>query len=289
MAARWIVSGRTRSRLTWSLVALAGVAAVVVWSVVDAVREPSVPSVVLASILLATGAGAFVLAGEAVTAGLVRVDADGYRVPLGPPRRWADVLAVGSTAQVGGAVPTVALRDTADPLFGVASDTFPGFTDADADALLAEFRQRTPAAPDAFSGVVLPDAWWAEVEAEADRVREAVVAASGRRPVAESRVELGYPGLASALLLDYGRNDAGEGVQVLVRRASDLAIVRDGVRYLRQARRRTPDAAAEVGPLFGPHTTAVLPATALGFAQAVVTVEGRRPLRFNEEEPDRFR
>lgn len=285
---RWIVSGRTRARLAWSLLALAGVGAAVVWAVADAVREPSVPAVVLAAILLATGAGAVVLAGEAFGSGFVRVGSEGYRVPLGTPRRWADVLAVGTASVEGRVVPTVALRDPA-AAFPVVSDTFGGFSDAEAEVLLAELRARTPQAPGEFSSVRLPPAWWAGVDAEASRVRDAVAASSGRRPVAEARVELGYPGLASAVLLDYGTNAAGEGVQVLVRQGSDLVLVRDGVRYLRQARRRTPDAAAEVDALFGPHDTESLPESAFGFAQAVVTVEGRRPLRFNAEEPDRFR
>lgn len=282
------MSRRTRGRLLGAALALAVVAAAVVWAVADAVREPSVPSVVLAAILLAAGLGAVVLAGEAFGSGFVRVTDGGYRVPLGTPRRWTDVLAVGTAVLEGRQVPTVALRGGTDDPFGVVTDTFAGFADADADALLAELRGRTPHATGDFSPVRLPASWWTEVEAEATRVRDAVEATSGRRPVASARVELGYPGLASAVLLDYGTNEAGEGVQVLVRRSADLALVRDGVRYVRQVRKRTPDASGEVGLLLGPHTTEVLPAVDYGFAQAVVTVDGRRPLRFNAEEPDRF-
>lgn len=290
MGARWVVSGRTRSRLVWSVLALAVVGAGVVWALADAVREPSVPSVVLAAIGVAAGAGAAVLAGEAFGAGFVRVDEQGYRVPLGTPRRWTDVLAVGTAEVEGRTVPSVALhRPRPDAVeFPLAIDTFTGFADADAARLLAELRGRTGHAAGDFSGVELSPAWWAEAEAEASRVREAVAQSSGRRPVAQARVELGFPGLASAVLLDYGTNEVGEGVQVLVRRASDLAVVREGVRYLRQARRRTPDAASEVGVLFGPHTTTVLPASGVAFEQLVVTPEGGRPLRFTAEEPDRF-
>lgn len=281
------MSGRSRSRLGWSLLALVAVGAAVVWALADALREPSVPSIVLASILVSVAVGAVVLAGEAFGAGFVRLSADGYRTPLGTPRRWADVLAVGSASVEGRLVPAVALRAESGD-FPIVTDTFAGFTDAEGESLAAEFAARAPGARGDFASVRLPDSWWRAVEAEATRVREAVSAASVRRPVAESRVELGYPGLASAILLDYGTNDAGEGVQVLVRLGSDLALVRDGVRYLRQARKRTPDAAAEVELLFGPHTTEVLAASDLGLAQAIVTVSGRRPLRFNAEEPDRF-
>lgn len=299
MSGRWFVSGRSRVRLAWTALVLVVVASGVVWAVLDALREPSVPSIVLAAILASLAAGAVVLAGEAFGSGFVRLTADGYRAPLGALRRWADVLAIGSASVEGRRVPAVALRAWPEkasgtsgvsrfPEFPVVMDTFVGFTEAEGDALAAEFAARAPGAPGEFSSIVLPPSWWAAVDTEAARVREAVAAASGRHPVAEARVELGYPGLASALLLDYGDNDAGEQVQVLVRLASDLALVVDGVRFLRQARKRTPDAAAEVEALFGPHGTELLPATDLALAQAVVTVEGRRPLRFNAEEPDRF-
>lgn len=286
MARRWIVSSRSRGAAAWSVPAVALFVGVAGWTIADVVREVSVPSVVLAAIVTAAALVAVIVAGQSVSAGFVRLDDDGYATPLGTPRRWADVLAVGRVRREGAVVPAVAVRSGEG--FPIAHDTFTAFTDADADALLAEVRARAPHAVGDFGAVDLPAAWWAEVEAEAARIRGEVEAASGRLPVAQRRVEFGYPGLTSAILLDYGRNDAGEGVEVVVRRSPDLALVRDGVRYLRQARKKTPDAAAEVGVLFDAHTTEILPGTDLAWPQAVVTAEGRRPLRFNAEEPDLF-
>lgn len=288
MESGWIVSRRSRGRLLWSVGVLAVVAVPVVVAVLEAVREPSVPSVVLAAILVALGAASVVLAGESFGSGFVKLDAAGYRVPMGTPRAWSDVLAVGWAAVEGREVVAVAVHSPGET-FPVVSDLFPGFDGPDAEALAHALRARAPEAAGDFSGVDLPSSWWAEVEAEASRVRAVVAETTGREPLSSERIVWGYPGLVSAVLLDYGVNDAGEGVQVLIRRSADLAVVREGVRYVRQVRKRTPDAATEVGLLFDDHTMDVMPATGHGFAQAVITLPGRRPLRFTAEEPDRYR
>ena len=48
---------------------------------------------------------AVIVAGQSVSAGFVRLDDDGYATPLGTPRRWADVLAVGRVRREGGVSP----------------------------------------------------------------------------------------------------------------------------------------------------------------------------------------
>lgn len=285
MGPRWIVSGRTRARVIRIGLLLTVVAVLVGWAVAEVVAQPSVPSVVMAAILGAAGVAAVVLAGEAFGAGFVHVDSSGYRAPMATPRRWTDVLAVGTATVEGRTVPAVAVRSREG--VGIEQDVFTGFADADAEALLTELRSRTPQATGDFSRVAVPATWWAVVDAEAERVRAGVAAASGHQATS-ARVELGYPGLATAVELDYGVNSAGERVTVVVHGRSDLALTVGGVRYLRQDRKKTPDPVDEVGLLFEPHATELSPASELGLAQAVVAVDGRRPLRFNAEEPDRF-
>ena len=120
------------------------------------------------------------------------------------------------------------------------------------------------------------------------RVAAEVEKETGRRPLSVEWIEFGYPGLRSALLLDYGPNQVGEGVQVIARNGADLAIVVDDRRWLRVTRKRTPPVPEGVAALFGAHDTTRHEADGVGFDRLIVEAEGQRPVQFNAEEPDRF-
>ena len=284
----WFRSSTLPAKMVWLALGGLTVGVLAIWAVADASTAPSVPSVMLAALALVGAVALYTMLAEAVASSMVHLSPQAYAAPVSPARRWEDVLAI-STGQVEGRrVPVVALR-VPEGGFPLSQDVFTGFVDADADRLVSAMLQWRPEAADAsFAGVVVPQSWWAEVDAEAERVTDTVAAASGRRPVARERIEFGYPGLASAVRLDYGPNQAGEGVEVIVKRTAELAVVIDGTRYLRQRRKRTPEAATEVEALFGDHTTIVHPGDGLAFDEAVVTTADGVALRFNAEEPDRF-
>lgn len=281
-AGDWIVSRSTGRRGFWGLVGVLVFGALTVAALVGFVQAPHVDSFVLVLIAAPFLVMAVVLAVEGLGQGLVRVEPDGYRTILGLRRSWSDVLGVGVGQVDGQAVPVVAVRDGA----GVAQDAFAGFAEGEADRLVAAFRERVD--PAGFAGVSLGEDYWAAVEAEAERAASVVRSASGREPVARERVDFGFPGLPSAIRLDYGTNDAGEGVELLVREAAELALTASGRRWLRQNRKRSADPATQVAALFGPHTTTVKPSTGAGFDRLVVQPEGGRRMVFNAEEPDRF-
>lgn len=281
---RWVVSRRTGVRAAWSLLGVAVFAVATVVAAAMFARDPQVDSFVLILIAAPFLVMAVVLGVEVVGQGLVRVDAAGYATVLGRRRRWADVLAV-EAANIGGRdVAAVAVRDAAEPL-GLGQDVFTGFADAEASELVATLRGFVD--PPGLAGVRVPEAWWVEANAEAQRASAVVREATGREPVAVERIEFGFTGLPTALYLDYGTNPAGDGVGLIVRRATDLALIRDGRRWLRQHRRRSPDPATQVGALFGPLTVTVVPSDGAGLDRLVVEADGGR-IVFNAEEPDRY-
>lgn len=280
----WVVSRRIGWRGLWGAVGILVFGAAAVASIAAFARAPHVDSFVLVIITVPFLVMAMVLAWEGLGQGLVKLDAAGYSTPLGRRRSWSDVLAVGTGQVEGRETPVVAVR--AGEGFPVGQDIFTGFSDAEAPRLVDALRSRVH--PVGFDGLDLGPDWWARVEAEADRSASVVRELCGREPVARERVEFGFPGLVSAVRLDYGPNDAGERVELLVRTASDLAVTAEGRRWLRQNRKRSGDPATQVGWLFEPHTTEVVPSTGAGFDRLVVTVTGRKPLPFNAEEPDRF-
>ena len=280
----WVVSRRTGRRGFWAVagVLLFGLAAA--GAVAAFVAAPQVDSFVLVLITLPFLVMAVVMAWEGLGQGLVRLDEAGYSTPLGRRRAWSEVLAVGTGQVDGRETPVVAVRTHEG--FGVEQDAFTGFGEDDAARLVDELHGRV--SPPGFAGVDPGPAWWAGVEAEAGRAASVVLRTCGREPVGRDRVEFGFPGLVNAVRLDYGTNDAGERVELLVRSGTDLAVTAHGRRWLRQNRKRSADPATQVGWLFGPHTTEVVPSDGAGFDRLLVTAQGRRPLPFNAEEPDRF-
>lgn len=282
--AAWIVSRRTGWRGLWGAVGVLVFGAAAAASVWGFVRAPHVDSFVLVIITIPFLVMAMVLAWEALGQGMVRLDGDGYSTPLGQRRRWSDVLALGTGLVEGRETPVVAVRSGDG--FPVTQDVFPGFADAEASRLVEALRARVR--PAGFEAIAVGETWWATAEAEADRAAEVARRTSGREPLSRERVEFGFPGVPSAVRLDYGRNDAGERVELLARQSSELAVTAHGRRWLRQNRKRSLDPAAQVGWLFEPHTTEVVASTGVGFDRLVVTVAGRKPLSFNAEEPDRF-
>lgn len=278
----WVVSQRSGRRAFWGVLGVAVFGAAAVGALRAFFTAPHVDSAVLVIITLPLLVMAGVLAYEGWAQGRLRLEEAGYVTPLGRRRSWADVLAIGTGLVEGRETPVVAVRSGG----GVAQDAFPGFADAEAPRLVAALRERV--SPMGFGSVDLGEEYWAEVEAEADRAASVVRASSGREPVTRERVDFGYPGLVSAIRLDYGTNDAGERVELLVRWATTLALTAQGRRWLRQDRKRSADPATQVGWLFGPHTVEVQPGTAGGFDRLRVRAEGQRPLPFNAEEPDRF-
>ncbi len=283
--ARWVVSRTVGARGFWGVAAvcLSGIGA---WlALVDAVRQPSVPGVVLLVILLTFVAMAVVLATQAVASGLLRLTPQGYRIWLGPHRRWSDVLAIGTGRVDGRDTAVVAVRAPGERR--VDQDAFAGFAEDEAPDLVAVLRHYVPRPP-GFSGVVLGEDHWRAVEAEADLAVAEVERGCGRTPVARERVTYGFGGLVDTVRLDYGTNADGEGVELLVRDVVDLALVTRGRRWIRQTRRSSAYPPTQVGSLFGAHTTRVEGATAGGFDRLVVAVADGGRLVFNAEEPDRF-
>lgn len=130
-------------------VLLFGYAAVT--ALADAVRAPSVPSVVLFVILLTFFAMAVVLALEAVASGLLRLAPDGYRTLFGRRRRWSDVLALGTGRVDGRDAAVVAVRPDDGDL--VDQDAFTGFAEDETALVVAALRERVPVTPGSAS-------WW---------------------------------------------------------------------------------------------------------------------------------
>ncbi len=285
MSATVVRSHSTGTRGFWGLAGVVVFGAATVAAVVEYARAPHVDSAVMILIVVPFLLMACVLAWEGVGRGIARLDADGYRLLGGAPRCYDDVLAVGKGMVDGREVPVVALRG--EGAFPVVADAYTGFADADADTLIAALRARVDAP--GFVGVELSEAYWAEVDAEAERAASVVREVCGRIPLADERVEFGFPGLVSAVRLDYGMNDADERVELVVRRSSDLALTAHGRRWLRQNRKRSVDPATQVGWLFEAHTTVTVPTKGAGFDRLVVRGDGGPgKLVFNAEEPDRF-
>ena len=281
----WVISRRTGWRAVWGALGILVFGAAFVAALVAFIAAPHVDSGMLVIIPLPFFAAALVMAAEALMQGMVHVDQQGYTMPLRPRHAWKDVLGVGFGEVDGRRLPVVALATPGD--FPVAQDTFPGFADDDGDALV-EAMVRWTGDSQGFAGLRPSEGWWAAAEAEADRVTGVVEAASGRTPVSRERVAYGYPGMVSAIRLDYGTNAAGDLVEVLCRRTSDLAVTREGRRWLRQNRKRSADPAGQVAWLLGDYEVAQVPNTGAGFDRLTLQVPGQRPLRFNAEEPDRF-
>lgn len=280
------VSRLTRRRALWGGVAILGSGAIAVAAVLAAITEQSVPSIVLAAIVVALALMAGVLAIDGVSQGVLRVNSDGYATHLTGLHPWHSVLALGTATVEGRRLPTVALRSIDG--FVVEQDLLRGFADDEGEAVLDVLDQHAPPLP-GFGDVVLDAAWWATVEAEAERAIGVVRESAAREPISRERVPFGFPGLTSAIRLDYGTNLAGERVELIVRQGLDLALTTQDRRWLRQHRRRSPDAATQVAPLFGEHQVKLRPDRGTGFDRITVSLPDQRPLTFNAEEPDRYR
>lgn len=284
--AGWLTSRRTGRRALWGVIAVVVFGVAAGFALAGFVGAPHVDSGVLLVIALAFFVMALVLASEALGQGLVHVDASGYRTLLGARRPWSDVLALGVGEVDGRSMPVIALAD-ASAAFPLVQESFPGFAEEEASGLLDAFAAHCGEGA-GFAGVRVPSQWWDEAQAEADRVATIVASGCGREPVARDRVAFGYPGVPSAVRLDYGTNNAGDRVEVLCRRTSDLALTHQGRRWLRQNRKRSADPATQVCALLADYTVTAMPSTGAGFDRLAVTVPGGRPLPFNAEEPDRF-
>lgn len=281
---RWLVSRATRGRVVWGLLGTAAFGWAAAAAAVDAVRNPNVPSVVLALITGTLLLMVVTLAVQSVVAGMLRLDAAGYRQPLGVARAWRDVVALGR-GRVDGRDAAVAAVRVPDG-FGVTQDAFPGFAEDEADRVQDALAAH--AEPSGLAGIEPGADWWASVEAEARRAASVVREATGREPLARERVDYGFRGLVHAVRLDYGTNDQGEGLELVVRESADLALTVHGRRWLRQVHRRGNDAAGELARLFEPHETRVVADPTSPFDRLEVRTGRGRPLRFNAEEPDRF-
>lgn len=287
---------RTRyaSRLIGTRIAVGGLAvalfgAAAGWSVSAVLRQPHVPQITMAAIAIAIFVAVVVMAVESISSSVVVFGPEGYRRPMGGLRPWGRVVRVGTGMVEGRPAVTVALL-AEDGDFPVTQDEFASFSaPEDVAGLVAEFLRWAPEADRGdFSGVELGAGLKAEIEATAARVAAEVEKETGRRPLSVEWIEFGYPGLRSALLLDYGPNQVGEGVQVIARNGADLAIVVDDRRWLRVTRKRTPPVPEGVAALFGAHDTTRHEADGVGFDRLIVEAEGQRPVQFNAEEPDRF-
>ncbi len=280
--AAWVVSRRSGWRALWGVlgVLLFGWAAVA--AIIGFAQAPHVDSGVLVLITVPFLVMAVVLAVEGLGQGLVRLDGAGYATPLGRRRAWADVLGLGTGLVDGRETPVVAVRSGG----GVEQDAFPGFADAEAPRLVAAMSARVT--PAGFASVDLGAEHWTAVDAEAARAASVVRETAGREPVARERVAFGYPGLVDSVRLDYGTNDAGQRVELVVREGTTLALTAHGRRWLRQDRKRSADPASQVAWLFEPHEVALIPSSGAGFDRLEVRTAGRRPLPFNAEEEDRF-
>lgn len=283
-----IVSERIGVRSAVGLLAVVLFGAAAVWTVGAAFTAAAMPQLVVAAIAVSWFVVVAVMAAESVSSSVVVCSEQGYRRPLGGLRPWRRVVRVGTGMIEGQRAPTVALLDDGD--FPISQDTFGSFASSgDAQALVNGLLAWAPeAAAGDFSSVDLGEGLRAEIERTADEVAGEVEQATAKRPLSREWIEFGYPGLASAILLDYGENEAGEGVQLIVRRRVDLAIVSEGRRWLRVTKKRTPGVAEGCRALFGPHTTTRQDAVGLGFDQLIVSAAGQRPVQFNAEEPDRF-
>lgn len=282
----WLRSRRTGRRALWGLLGVVVFGVAAGYALVGFVRAPHVDSGVLVLIALPFFVMALVLAIESLGQGLVHVDASGYKTLLGTLRPWSDVLALGIGQVDGRTMPVVALAD-ATAAFPLVQDAFPGFADEEAPALLEAFAAHC-ATGAGFAGVRVPEQWWTEAEAEADRVAAIVASACGRTPLTRDRVAFGYPDVPSAVRLDYGTNDAGDRVEVLCRRASDLALTHQGRRWLRQNRKRSADPATQVCALFSEYQVEQAPERGAGFDRIGVALASGKVVPFNAEEPDRF-
>lgn len=281
----WSVSRRTGWRTLWGGLAALIFGAATVSAVLGLVNAPQVDSAVLVLIAVPFLVMALVLAWDGITQGFVHMDAAGYRTPGGRLRPWTKVLAVGVGEVDGRIVPVVALH-AEDESFPITQEVFPGFAEIEAPRLVSALRAFCGEGS-GFAGVVVPNQWWQDAEAEADRVVAVVRDDCGRMPVSRDRVEFGLP-ILSAVRLDYGQNDDGDRVEVFCRRTSDLSFSSRGRRWLRQNRKRSADPATQVSMLFGAHTVIEKPNRGAGFDRVVVVPEAGKPLPFNAEEPDRF-
>lgn len=279
------VSRLTTGRIIWGAVAVVAFLVATVAAVVSAVGDPSVPSVVLALIVTSLAAMTIVLAIDAVGQGILRVGPNGYATHLTREHPWSNVLAIGTAQVEGRPVPVVALRATDG--FVVNQDVLRGFAADETDAVVSALRAANPDPP-GFGALELDAAWWATVDAEAERAVGVVRNTAGREPVTRERVEFGFPGLVSAIRLDYGSNEAGERVELFVRQGLDLALTTHGRRWLRQHRRRGGDVAEQVEYLFADHEATVTPTPGTGFDRLQVSAPGHKDLVFNAEEPDRY-
>ena len=283
----WIISRGTRGRVIWASLGAAVFGTAAIWSVAGFIRAPHVDSGVLVLITVPFLVMAVVLGIEGIGQGVVRLDDHGYRTPLGSPRAWADVLAVGTGLVEGQPTPVVAIRS--DSALGVEQDAFPGFSGDQAETLVEALSARTSGT--GFVGIEPSADWWEAVEAEAERAVSVVRVRSGKEPLARERITFGFGSMPSALRLYYGRNSLEEHVDLIVHGGTDLALTVGGRRYFRQHRRRSGDPAEDLGLLFATHATDMLPATGSGFDRLRLRfdeVHGVRSMWFNAEEPDRF-
>lgn len=284
-----VLARRLGLRAAVSALAVAAFGWASVASLAAAWATPDVPSVTLAAIATSWALAVTVMAAESVGSSVLLLSEAGYRSPVTPLRPWSEVLRVSTGLVDNQRVPVVARRaDDGD--FPIAEDVLSGFGEQDADRAVGALTAWAPGAVGGdFAGISLERAQRAAFEAEAARVVAEVRRLTGREPKHQGWAEFGFPGLASAVVVDYGDNEAGEGVHVVARHGADLALVVDGRRHLRVTKRRSPDAATQVATLFGEHTTTRLPSTGAGFDQVRVDVPGGRPILFNAEEPDRYR
>jgi hypothetical protein len=111
-----------------------------------------------------------------------------------------------------------------------------------------------------------------------------VADAISRDPLARERVSYGYPGLVSAIRLDYGTNEAGRPGGGACAVAPAISRWHEGRRWLRQNRKRSADPASQVAWLLGTYQLTEAAEWGAGFDKVTVQVEGQRPLRFNAEE-----
>ncbi len=285
--ATWVVSRRSGWRAFWGAVGVLVFGVGTVASVIGFLQAPHIDSGVLVLITAPFLVMAVVLALEGLGQWMVRLDEVGYSTPLGRRRAWSDVLSVGTGRVEGRATPVVAVRATNE--LGVEQDVFGGFAEAEAPRLVSALAER--AAGTGLADVEPSSAWWAAVETEADRAASVVRERSGREPLGRERIPFGYGDVPTALRLAYGRNSSEEQVDLIVHAGTDLALTVDGRRYLRQQRKRSGDAAEQLGLLFATHATDVVANTGAGFDRIRLRfdgVTGVRPLWFNAEEPDRF-
>ena len=289
MASPRVVSGRLGGRVAVGVLAVVLFGSAAAWAVVAAVSRPEIPQIVLATIAVAWLVVVVVMAVESLTASVVTFSEEGYRRPLGGLRPWEHVVRVGSGIVEGQRTPTVAML-APEGDFPIIQDEFASFNaPGDTEALVQAMLSWVPdAARGDFSGVELRTGFRASIEESADRVEGDIEALASRRPVSRQWIEFGYPGLESAILLDYGQNSQGEGVQVIVRHAPDLALVVEGQRWIRVNKKRTPPVAEGCAALFGTHTTTREDADGIGFDRLMVEADGQRQVQFNAEEPDRF-